>query len=276
MSWDLQRNCDAINQWRWIGWVLLLAAVGYALPVSAAEEYRLGGGDTVDIQVYEQADLSLTTRISQDTGKITYPLLGEVALGGLTPSQAGQKIARQLKQGGYVKFPEVTVTVKEFLSQKIPIMGEVNKPGEYALQGESRVVDLIAQAGGLRPDAADKIVVVKNENGKRVRHQIDMLKFYAGDMSQNVEVAEGDFILVPKMDTFYIHGEVKRPGSYRLERGMTVMQAVSVGGGISERGSLKGMKVTRLKSDGNTEEVDVRLTDLLKPNDVLYVKERLF
>jgi len=265
---------NRILQLRWL-WLLLIVVVLLS-PLQAAEEYRLGGGDTVTIQVYEQPDLSTVTRISQDDGTITYPLLGVVALVGLTPAEAGQKIARLLKEGGYVKFPEVTVAVKEFVSQKIPVMGQVSKPGEYVLQGESRVVDLIAQAGGLKTDAADTIIVVKNENGKAVKHKIDLLRFYAGDMDQNIEVAEGDFILVPKMDTFYIHGEVKRPGSYRLERGMTAMQALSVGGGLTERGSLSGMKVTLLKADGKTEEVKVELTDLLKPNDVLYVKERLF
>ncbi len=262
-----------VPQLRWL-WLLLV--VVQLSPLQAAEEYRLGGGDTVTIQVYEQPDLSTVTRISQDDGTVTYPLLGVVALGGLTPAEAGQKIARLLKEGGYVKFPEVTVAVKEFVSQKIPVMGQVSKPGEYVLQGESRVVDLIAQAGGLKTDAADTIIVVKNENGKPVKHKIDLLRFYAGDMDQNIKVVEGDFILVPKMDTFYIHGEVKRPGSYRLERGMTAMQALSVGGGLTERGSLSGMKVTRLKADGKTEEVKVELTDHLKSNDVLYVKERLF
>jgi polysaccharide export outer membrane protein len=137
-------------------------------------------------------------------------------------------------------------------------------------------VDLISQAGGLKDDAADVITVVKKDGDKSVKHEIDLLRFYAGDMSQNITVSRGDFILVPKMDTFYIHGEVKRPGQYRLERGMTVMQALSVGGGLSERGSLSGMKVTRGKGDGTTKKVDVDLTDKLQPNDVLYVKERLF
>ncbi len=257
-----------------LGWII--TALWPALNVVAGEDYLLGGGDTVTITVYDQPDLSTQARISQNKGTITFPLLGEVAIAGLSTEQAGRKLARQLEQGGYLKHPQVSVSVKEFLSQKIPVMGEVNSPGEYSLTGESRVVDLISQAGGLKPDAADVIVVVKKEGDKSVRHKIDMLRFYAGDMSQNIHVSKGDFILVPKMDTFYIHGEVKRPGMYRLERGMTVMQALSVGGGLSDRGSLSGMKVTRTKEDGNTEKVGVELTDKLKPNDVLYVKERLF
>jgi len=260
---------------RWLLW-LLAGILVVSLVQASEEEYVLGGGDTVSISVYDQPDLSTEARISQDNGTITYPLLGEVQISGLTPEAAGKKIARLLKQNGILKFPEVTVAVRDYLSQKIPVMGQVNKPGEYALKGESRVVDMIAQAGGVTTEAADTIFVVKQENGRQVRHEIDLLQFYAGDMSQNLKVAEGDFILVPKMDTFYIHGEVKRPGSYRLERGMTVMQALSVGGGLTARGSLRGMKVTRRKPDGSTDTVSVELTDKLKPDDVLYVKERLF
>lgn len=118
--------------------------------------------------------------------------------------------------------------------------------------------------------------MVKKEGGKTIKYEIDLLSFYAGDMSKNIKVSRGDLVLVPKMDTFYIHGEVKSPGSYRLERGMTMMQALSVAGGITGRGSLKGIKVTRSEGDGLTKEVRVELTDALQPNDVVYVKERLF
>jgi polysaccharide export outer membrane protein len=272
----LQNNTKRQGYWLLLRWVVLLSALLSQSAVLAAGDYRIGGGDTVNIVVYGQPDLSVERRISQDDETIIYPLLGEVAIGGLTAEAAGQKIARLLKEGGFIKNPEVAVKVEKFSSQTIPVMGQVGKPGEYILEGESRVIDLVAQAGGVKPDAADIIFVVKNENGKSVKHEIDLLQFYAGDMSQNVRVNNGDFILVPKMDAFYIHGEVKRPGSYRLERGMTVMQAVSISGGVSARGSLKGMKVTRQKEDGTPEEIKLELNDKLQPNDVLYVKERLF
>lgn len=225
-------------------------AILHATLVGAGQEYRLGDGDRVNISVYEQPDLSVVARLSQDDGTISYPLLGQVKLGGSDAGRGWSKDCEAPQKGGFLKFPEVTVTVKDFLSQKIPIMGQVKRPGEYPLTGESRVVDLIAQAGGLNAEPADVIVVVKNQKGKQVKHEIGMLKFYGGDMSQNIEVVEGDFILVPKMDTFYIHDDVKRPGSYRLERGMTVMLALSEGGGLTDRGSLSRMQVTRSKPDG--------------------------
>jgi polysaccharide export outer membrane protein len=257
----------------WLGMFLIAS---FSPLTDAAEDYLLGGGDTVNITVYQQPDLSTEARISQDDGTITFPLIGEVAISGLTPEAAARKIAKMLKDGGYLKRPEVALTVKEFQSQKIPVMGQVKEPGEYALKGESRVIDVISQAGGLKEDAADIIIVVKKSGDKTIKHTVDLLEFYSGDMKQNIKVSEGDFILVPKMDTFYIHGEVKRPGVYRLERGMTTMQALSVGGGVSDRGSLKGIKVTRRMPDGSTEKVEVELTDELKPDDVVYVKERLF
>jgi len=255
-------------------WLLIIL-----FPITSAyakEGYLLGGGDTVSITVYEQPDLTTEARISQDDGTIIFPLLGEVALVGLTPEAAGRKIERLLKEGKFIKEPQVAVTVQEFTSQKIPVMGQVNSPGEYSLKGEKRVVDLITQAGGLKADAADVIIVVRNESARSVKYEIDLLKFYAGDMTQNIKVSRGDFILVPKMDVFYVHGEVKQPGMYRLQRDMTAMQALSVGGGLTARGSLKGMKVTRRYAGGKTEKIKVDLTDRLKPDDVLYVKERLF
>lgn len=230
----------------------------------------------VELTVYDQPDLTTKARISQDDGSIIFPLLDEVAIAGLTPEAAGRKIERLLRDGGFIKAPQVALTVREFLSKKVPVMGQVNNPGQYMLKGESRVVDLITEAGGVRQDAADVIVMVSKQSGKTVRYEIDLLKFYAGDMSQNLKVSRGDFILVPKMDSFYIHGEVKRPGMYRLQRGMTAMQALSVGGGLTDRGSLKGMRVTRQQADGKTKKIKVELTDSLQPDDVLYVKERLF
>jgi len=271
-----RKNTKGYFQLPLIRWLCFLVVSLNSSYIIAAEDYLLGGGDTVNITVYEQPDLATAARISQDDGTIPFPLLGEVTIAGLSPEAAGSKIAKLLRDRGFIKNPQVTLTVQEFISQKILVMGQVRSPGEYSLKGESRVIDLIAQAGGPQEDAADVITVVKTEGGKSVKHEIDLSQFYAGDMSQNIEVSRGDLILVPKMDRFYIQGEIQRPGMYRLERDMTVMQALSVGGGVSGRGSLKGMKVTRHKADGKTQKIGVELTDRLQPNDVLTVKERLF
>lgn len=275
VSWSNKGGVKGVISFgvRWFLHLLICFNVGLT---SAAEDYILGGGDTVNITVYEQPDLATVARISQDDGTIAFPLLGEVSIMGLSPEDGGRKIERMLLEKGYLKAPQVSLKVQDFFSQKVTVMGRVKNPGEYALKGESRVAELITHAGGLQDDAADVIVVVKNKGGRSVKHKIDVLRFYEGDLSQNIEVSKGDLILVPKMDAFYIHGEIKSPGMYRLERNMTVMQALSVGGGITGRGSLKGIKVTRRQETGDEEKVDVELADVLKPNDVIYIKERLF
>jgi polysaccharide export outer membrane protein len=276
MTGHYRRNASANIQLFTMLWLGIIFTTFFSPLAGAVDDYLLGGGDTVNITVYKQPDLTTVARVSQDDGTITFPLIGEVAISGLTSEAAAQKIANLLKDGGFIKKPEVALTVQEFQSQKIPVMGRVNKPGDYALRGESRVIDMITQAGGLKEDAADVIVVVKESAGKTIKQEVDLLRFYAGDMGQNIQVSEGDFVLVPKMDAFYIHGEVKQPGMYRLERGMTVMQALSVGGGITGRGSLKGMKVTRRLPDGSTRKIELELIDELQPDDVLYLRERFF
>jgi polysaccharide export outer membrane protein len=255
-------------------WLLILA-INSSLAY-AAGEYLLGDGDVVNITVYGHSDLTVSARISPE-GSIPYPLLEVITIGGLTPEAAGRKIAKRLENEGFIKSPQVALSVKDYASQQIHVLGQINNPGNYPLEGKNTVVDLIARAGGVKDDAADVIFVVKNSaDRKPVRHEIDLLRFYDGDMTQNIQVTKGDTILIPKMDTFYIHGEVKRSGEFRLEKGMTVVQALSVGGGLSGRGSLKGIKVTRRMPGGDTEKIDVELTDNIQPNDVLYVRERFF
>ena len=261
-----------ISHLLWIG--LFIASITSS-HVFAEEGYLLGGGDTVKITVYEQPDLTTVVRINH-LGTISFPFLGEVSVGGLTPDAAGQLIASGLKKGGFVKVPQVSLTVEEYRSHQISVMGKVNKPGRFTLETKTLVVDLLARAGGLTTDAADVITVVRNDADRPARYQIDLLKFYGGDMAQNIELISGDIILVPKMNTFYVYGEVNRPGVYRLQSGMTAMQALSVAGGLTGRGSSGGIKISRRRSDGTIQNFEIELTDMLQPNDVLYVKERLF
>jgi len=256
----------------WIGlWIVSITSP----QVFATEGYLLGGGDTVKITVYEQPDLTAVVRISHK-GTITYPLLGAVVIGGLTPDAAGLLIARRLETEGFVRTPQVILSVEEYRSHRVSVLGKINNPGKYSLEGKTLVISLLAQAGGLRDDAADVITVIRKDASKTVIYQIDLLRFYGGDMTQNIEVASGDIILVPKMDIFYVYGEVNQPGVYRLQRGMTAMQAISVGGGLTGRGSTGGIQVNRRRADGGTQEIEVELTDMLQLNDVIYVKERLF
>ena len=258
-----------------LNWAALMLLSLTVASTAAAEKYLLGGGDTVDITVYQQQDLTLTAKISPE-GDITYPLLGTVKIAGLTPESAGQKIARMLKEGGFIKQPQVFLKISAFGSQQVAILGQINKPGNYSLEGVSGVLDLLARAGGVTKEAANVITVIKKEGDKSVKHRIDLKRFYEGDMGQDIRVSSGDVVLIPRMDVFYIYGEVQNPGRFRLERGMTTMQALSVGGGVTGRGSLSGIKASRRQADGSMKKVELNLHDQLMPDDVVYVKERLF
>lgn len=248
-----------------------------------AESNSLGSGDIVKITVYGQSDLTTIARINPD-GKITFPLIGEVVISGLTTRSAEAKIAGLLQSRGIVKNPQVNIFLeqqKQTVSNSITILGEVTKPGKYSVEGPESggiesIVDLLALAGGTSSTAADHLVLIK-KNKKNSKIKVDLVALLRfGDLSQNRSVRGGDIVFVPKMNVFYIYGEVQNPGRYRLERDMTVLQALSVGGGLTPRGTEKGMLLKRQKVDKNIETMNADPLSILKPNDVLYVKESLF
>lgn len=238
----------------------------------------LGEGDVVRISVFQNPDLTTEARIS-DRGAINFPLIGEVAIGGLTPADAAARIAQQLSRGKFVVKPQVNLSVVEVRSRQVAVLGQVGKPGRYPLDGVGdKLTDVLALAGGITPGGDDNVVVMLNRNGKASRTLIDVPAMYrTGDMSRNVRLENGDVIYVERAPQFYVYGEVQRAGSYRLEPDMTVMQAISVGGGLTARGTLRGLEIQRRMPDGQTHELNpVRLTDLVEPNDVILVRERLF
>jgi polysaccharide export outer membrane protein len=216
-------------------------------------------------------------RVSE-TGTITVPLVGAVTVGGLSARQAEDKIARLLRARGFVKDPQVIVTVLQFKSRQMSVLGYVNHPGRYAMEeGVYRITDALALAGGVIPGGADVVTLVRITEGKLQRYDLDIPTLFKGTaFADNLVVRNGDTIYVDRAPQFYIYGEVQRPGSYRLEKGMTVMQALSVGGGLTPRGSRKDIQVSRRDGAGRPDNTVVQLTDLLKPDDVVYVKESLF
>jgi len=242
----------------------------------ATESYVVGGGDVVRITVYEHPDLTTVARISEE-GKLTFPLLGEIALGGMTANEAESFVAKHLQNGGFVNNPQVRLIVEQYRSQQVSVLGEVNKPGKYVIERESTIVDLLGMAAGVSAQGADTITVTKISNNKVVQHKIDLIAlFQESDLEQNITVSNGDIIFVPRMDRFYIYGEVQRSGAFRLERNMTVMQALAVGGGLTPRGTERGMSIKRIGVDGKVINQAVSLEGKLLPNDVIYIKESLF
>ncbi len=237
------------------------------------EDYRLGPGDLVRFVVFDHDELSISTRISQ-TGNITFPLVGVVLLSGLSARAAELLMARRLTEGGFVKQPEVTVIIEEYQSQKVSVMGQVAKPGQYPLDASKTVIDLLAMAGGVLNDTAAEDATLVRADGKRI--DIDLQKLFDGDPAVNYSVQGGDTIFVPHAPQFYIYGQVQHPGQYRLTRYTTISQAISIGGGLMPRGTQRGAILKRVDSSGKEREYSVKNDDVLQPNDVLLIKASIF
>lgn len=260
---------------RFVKWMMATALV-LSMGVATAAEILLGPGDVVKLSVYGSPDLSLETRVSE-SGNITFPLLGQVAVGGLSVAAAEKKIGDMLEKGGYLKKAQVNMLVTTLASQQVSVLGYVNRPGRYAVEGRRKVLDLLAMAGGIHGDGGDIINLVRTRNGNTTRETIDVVDMVRkGELNKDYEVAGGDIIYVERAPRAYVTGEVQRPGPFRLERGMTVQQAVSAGGGLSMRGSNNGMKVTRKDASGNPVTIDVKASDPVQVDDVIVVRESWF
>lgn len=259
---------------RTLAWLaVLFAGLGHAQSMQEV----IGAGDSVRITAFRYPELTTETRVTEE-GEVRVPLIGAVKLEGLTPDKAAALIAQRLKSGNYVLNPEISVAVVQPRSRQVSVLGHVTRPGRYTLEGASaRLSDVVAMAGGLGPTASDILVVKRTRHGKTESINVDLGAVIRGSAEANdLELAAGDSVFVPKAPVVYVYGEVTRGGSYRLEPGMTVMQAISMAGGLTPRGSEKLAKLRRKKSDGSWTEQPARPTDLVGADDVVYIKESIF
>ena len=238
---------------------------------------ELGPGDSVSIQVYGQPDMATTVYVSDD-GTIPVPLAGPVQISGLSPSEASKKIEKALKDGRFLIDPHVTLTVRVSRSQRVSVLGQVGKPGVYPIESNTTIFDLLAMAGGALDTGSEEIFLLrKDAAGTLQRYPINLKGL---DNSKNAVPAQGlrggDSILVPRAEQFYIYGEVASPKKYRVEPGMTVVQAIAVAGGVTARGSERRVDIKRLVADGKYVTVKAKLNDLVKADDVIHVKESIF
>lgn len=261
---------------------VLIAAVALmlALPPAAdangaspPSDYKVGPGDLVKITVYGAPDMSTEVRVAE-TGGITCPLIGSVQVSGLSTGEIEKLLAARYVDGGFLRQPQIAVLIMEFMSQKISVMGHVTKPGQYPQRGSANVLALIAEAGGVdAKTAADRATLTRADG---TQADIDLEKLFDGDPAQNLAVGGGDRIYVPEADQFYVYGQVQKPGQYKLERNMTISRAISASGGLTARGTERRAIVKRRGPDGKEKEYSVKGTDLLQPDDILFIKESLF
>jgi len=257
--------------------VTLLAVTGVAHAANQ-NDYVLGAGDVIRVTVFQNPDLTLEARVSEG-GAISYPLLGAVKLGGLTVGAAEKKLADGLREGNFLKQPQVSILVMQVKGNQVSVLGVVNRPGRYPLElGTSRLSDILAVAGGVVPlQGADTVVVTGVRNGKPFRRVVDLpMVFASAGSPDDFQLENNDVVWVDRAPLVYIYGEVQRPGSLRLERDMTVLQVLAAAGGLNQRGTERGIKVHRRDASGQVQVLQPDMNDKLQANDVVYVKESLF
>ncbi len=205
-------------------------------------------------------------------------MVGSVALGGLSIGQAEKRIAEQLAAGKFLKSPQVNIVLLQVRGNQVSVLGQVAKPGRFPMETFNvRVSDMIAAAGGVLPGGDDVLILTGTREGKPIRKQIDIPGLFLGARSEDdILLAAGDTLYVNKAPMFYIYGEAQKPGPYRIERGMTVMQALAQGGGPTARGSQERLRLHRTRPDGTVVQSAPNLTDPVMPGDVIFVRESLF
>jgi len=257
-----------------------LLSLGLALTAQAQDkqaDYRLGAGDAIKISVFQNPDLTVETRVAE-SGAVTYPLIGGVKLGGLSIADAEKAIADKLREGGFVQKPQVNILLVQVRGNQVSVLGLVNRPGRFPIEtGNTRVTDMLANAGGAIQSGADVAIITGLREGKPFRKEIDIpAMFIAGNTELDIPVAGGDVIYIHRAPVFYIYGEVQRGGSYRLEREMTVLQGLAQGAGLTIRGTERGLRIHRRGPDGSVLVITPEKSDIIRADDVLYVQESLF
>ena len=272
--------------------VALMCVAGSAQTAQQARppsvtDYVVGPQDVLMITSYDQGDLSGRFTIEAD-GTFTYPLIGRVKAGGLTLRALEDSLKKRLKDEGFFKNPQISVSVETYKSQKIFVVGEVRAPGAYPLSGDMNLVEAIARAGSTLPSASGEAIIVHagapgasgptlpNPDTAAKSERVDLRAMQNGALTNNVILRDGDTIFVPRAESVYVFGQVKNPGAYSLQQKDTsVLQALSLAGGITDRGSTTRIQIVRTVG-GLKKELKVKLGDIVLPGDTIIVAERIF
>lgn len=255
-------------------------------PINAA--YIVGPNDVLGVKVFGEADLSSSYSVDGD-GTIAFPFLGRVPVAGKSVQEVEFALTKLLAEG-YVNRPQVSVVITSYRSRSIFVLGEVRNPAKYTIEGQTTLLEVIAQAGSFTPNAAQTIILQRYKEGltgvvagtpvapgdprgaEILRVSQEDLR--EGRLRANIILQDGDTIFVPTAEKFYVMGFVKTPGQFVLQPGMTVRQALSVAGGLTERGSDRRIKIIR-KVKNKDIEIDASMSDLVRPNDTIRVPQRL-
>lgn len=247
--------------------------------------YRIGLQDEIKITVFDEPDLSAMYRVDAD-GAISFPLVGHVDAAGLTLAEFQQRITTMLS-AGYLRNPQVRVEINQYKSQFVYVIGEVRAPGKITMTGTTMtLLEALALAGSPTSNASNEVIVVHptrpaapgeplRTDAEGARISVNRKDLELGKAGQDVVLQDGDIINVPSAQHFYITGMVRNPGTFVLDPGMTVQQAIALSGGLTERGSDRRIKVSRLVG-GKLTEVGIELEDKIEPGDTITISGRFF
>src|SRR5574338_275943 len=252
----------------------------------AARDYRIGSRDVLTITVFGEPDVSGRYPVDS-AGTIDFRWIGRLKAEGLTLRQLEDALVKRLKEG-YLVDPQVSVEVEQYRSQSVYVMGEVRAPGAVSITGEMRLLDVLAKAGSLTPAAGSMITISRPKGQRSVdgpvlpgsSADVEVIRVSVKDLQSGVAghgitLQDGDTIYVPKAATFYVTGYVRTPGPYTLEADTTVLEALSLAGGVTERGAGNRVRITRIVN-GKTVQIRPKLTDLVQPGDTIDVPQRYF
>jgi polysaccharide export outer membrane protein len=278
---------------RRLGLALSLAVTVGLAPAEATEDpaqYIVGPNDVLAITIFDQPQLTGKYLVQAD-GTVTFPLLGRVKVGGLSMQEVENGIREDLSKG-FLKNPQVGVTVDQYRSQQIFVIGEVRQPGTLEFTGSMTLIAALARAGSTSDRAGAEVVIVRPAVGAppvldptaidRAQQtnqsqviRVDLDNLQNGVLAQNMMLRGGDTVFVPRADTVIVTGQVSAPGEHTIRKGMTVRQVLALSGGVTDRGSTGRIQIIR-KIDGQDRTIGVRLQDVVQPNDTIVVRERLF
>jgi polysaccharide export outer membrane protein len=277
--------------------VVILAVLQSGRATSAEVAYEIGPGDVLQVLVLGQPTLSGEFSVDGE-GVMAYPFVGRVKASGMSPPELEQKLVTLLADG-YLKRPQVSVTVKQYRSHRVYVTGEVVKPGPYGLRPDGKLSSLIEDIGELGPNLAHEVVVIRppaagapagdgdaapilrtgpmlpgEVPGAEV-YRINLRELRSGYADRDISLQVGDTVYFPKAAHIYVTGYVAKPGTLVYEEGLTVFQVLNLAGGVTERGSEKAIRLIRLVK-GKRQTIRPKLTDTLLPEDTLHVPERFF
>ena len=254
-----------------MGRLVLAACAGLlaAVPAAAQERgYVLGADDTITVVVYGQSEAGVQTRIKPD-GSIVMPLIGNVQAAGQTVVGLADVVSKKLVAGGFFKTPMVNVEVVSFTSKRVNVAGKIGQPGVYPLDRTYHALEILLRAGWVKDQGANYVYL--RRDGKETRLETEAL--VRGSADKDPILQPGDTLYVPDADTFYVYGQINKPGAFPVLPGMTVRQALALAGGITATGSDKKVGLYRT---GSKDKDEIALDQPVQKNDVLVVKERLF